>query len=146
MYQSWDKYVPIRRLPVEGSPNLIITRHAAVRARQRGFRPADLAMVESLGSFAGDGILLRKADVEPEIKRLIEQRRVIRRQVAAGALDPAEAEKSDDETGRTIERLRRIEGTYIPSEDGHAVSVYRPCKQKLKRLLQRHRPRRTKRR
>jgi hypothetical protein len=50
--------------------NLTITTHYVVRARQRGYRLEDLAIIERLGTLRADGLLLREKDVAAEIERL----------------------------------------------------------------------------
>jgi hypothetical protein len=62
--------------------NLTITAHYIVRARQRGYRLEDLAIMERLGTLRADGLLLRERDVAPEIERLSMMLRRIRRRRA----------------------------------------------------------------
>ena len=59
--------------------NLSITAHFITRARQRGYRQEDLAIMERFGTLRGDGLLLREKDVAPEIERLSMTLRRIRR-------------------------------------------------------------------
>jgi hypothetical protein len=108
--------------------NLSITAHYIVRARQRGYRLEDLAIMERLGTFRADGLLLREKDVAPEIERLSMTLQRIRRGRANGNF-------SASEIVREIERLRRLRGAFIPIECGHAVSIYRPCSRRLKHII-----------
>jgi hypothetical protein len=119
--------------------NLNITAHYIARARQRGYRPGDLAIMERLGTLAADGLLLREKDVAREIERLSMILRRIRRGRANGNF-------SGPEIVREIERLQRLQGAFIPIECGHAVSIYRPCRRRLKYVLRGgRRPRRDRR-
>jgi len=108
--------------------NLTLTAHYVVRARQRGYRLGDLAIMERLGTLRADGLLLREKDVAPEIERLSMTLRRIRRGRANGNF-------SASEVVREIERLRRLQGAFIPIECGHAVSIYRPCSRRLKHII-----------
>jgi len=117
--------------------NLSITAHFITRARQRGYRQEDLAIMERFGTFQADGLLLREKDVAAEIGHLSMTLRLIRRGGANG---------NASEIARGIERLRRLQGAFIPIECGHAVSIYRPCRRRLKHVLHgRRRPRRDRR-
>ena len=117
--------------------NLSITAHFITRARQRGYRQEDLAIMERFGTLRGDGLLLRKKDVAAEIDHLSVTLRLIRRGGANG---------NASGIARGIERLRRLQGAFIPIECGHAVSIYRPCGRRLKYVLRgRRRPRRDRR-
>jgi hypothetical protein len=119
--------------------NLKLTAHYVARARQRGYRPGDLAIMERLGTFGADGLLVREKDVAREIERLSTTLRRIRRGNANGNF-------SASEIVREIERLRRVRGAFIPIECGHAVSIYRPCRRRLKYVLRGgRRPRRDRR-
>jgi len=118
------------------SSNLIITAHCAARMRQRGYQSADLETIESLGTPSHDGIVLRKKDVEPELERLSMQLKMIRRRgMAFESLVEDGAVSSERDISRRIERARRLIGTFIPLEAGHALSVYRPCERRLKHML-----------
>jgi hypothetical protein len=117
--------------------NLKLTAHYVTRARQRGYRVEDLAIMERFGTFQGDGLLLREKDVAAEIERLSIELQRIRRGTANG---------NASEIVREIERLRRLQGAFIPIERGHAVSIYRPCGRRLKYVLRGgRRPRRDRR-
>jgi hypothetical protein len=115
--------------------NLTITTHFIVRARQRGYRMEDLAIMERLGTLQADGLLLREKDVAPEIERLTMTLRRLRRGRANGNLSAAEIVGDQYEIAREIERLRRLRGAFIPIECGHALSIYRPCGRRMKYAL-----------
>ena len=115
--------------------NLTITSHYLVRARQRGYRPEDLAIIERLGNFGGDGLLVRKKDVAPEIERLSTTLRHIRRRRASAKFQPVEFEVDEGEIARKITQLQRLSGSYIPIESGLALSIYRPSKRRAKHIL-----------
>jgi hypothetical protein len=118
--------------------NLTKTAHSGVRARQRGYRLEDFAIVERLGIFAGDGIFVRKKDVAPEIERLSRVLRHMRREVSRNLHLPgieAEEPKVESKIVQQIERLQRLPGAFIPIESGQALSIYRPCSRRVKRLL-----------
>jgi hypothetical protein len=123
--------------------SITTTAHYVVRARQRGYRLEDLAVMERLGTGAGDGILLRKRDVDDEIKRLSRQLRHIRRRKAVGHLYQAEIEIG---IARQIERLQRLPGAFVPLESGRALSIYRPGRRRLKYIQRGGRRRRPDRR
>jgi hypothetical protein len=108
--------------------NLKITAHYIARVRQRGYRLEDLAIMERLGDFRADGLLLREKDVAREIERLSMTLRRIRQGRANGNF-------SASEIVQEIERLRRLQGAFIPIECGHALSIYRPCRRRLKYVL-----------
>jgi hypothetical protein len=114
--------------------NLTVTAHYLVRARQRGYRLTDLAFIETLGSSRGDGIFLREKDLAPELKRLSASLQRMRKPVKA-RYGRSEIDTQRREIVREIERLERLSGAYIPIEDGHALSIYRPSKRRLKRIL-----------
>ena len=117
--------------------NLSITAHFITRARQRGYRQEDLAIMERFGTLRGDGLLLREKDVAAEIDHLSMTLRLTRRGGANG---------NASEIARGIERLRRLQGAFIPIECGHAVSIYRPCRRRMKYVLRGgRRPRRDRR-
>jgi len=117
--------------------NLSVTAHFITRARQRGYRQEDLAIMERFGTFRGDGLLLREKDVAAEIDHLSMTLRLIRRGGANG---------NASEIAQGIERLRRLQGAFIPIECGHVVSIYRPCRRRMKYVLRGgRRPRRDRR-
>jgi hypothetical protein len=115
--------------------NLSITAHFITRARQRGYRREDLAIIEKFGTFREDGLLLREKDVAAEIDHLSMTLRRIRRSRANGNFSASEIEGEDYEIVREIERLQRLRGAFIPIECGHALSIYRPCRRRLKYVL-----------
>ncbi len=92
-----------------------MTSHAAVRAQQRGYRPADIDLIVSHGSDVQGGILLMKHDVERVAPSLGGSRR------NAPALD----------------RLARLAGSFIPITNGHVLSIYRPGRRRCRRLQSR---------
>jgi len=126
--------------------NLSITAHYIVRARQRGYRREDLAIIEQLAALRADGLLLREKDVAAEIERLNMRRRRIRRGRANGNFGASEIDGEEYEIARKIDRLRRLQGSFIPMECGRAVSIYRPCRRRMKYVLRGgRRPRRDRR-
>jgi hypothetical protein len=125
--------------------NLRLTAHYVTRARQRGYRLEDLAIMEAFGTYCGDGLLLREKDVAAEIERLSRRRRILRA-MANGNLSASEIQGEEYEIVRKIERLQRLAGAFIPIECGHALSIYRPCRRRLKLVLHGgRRPRRNRR-
>ena len=125
-----------------GNPYFIFTAHFAVRSRQRGYRVADFRAVEDVGTFVADGIFVRKRDVEPQIESLTAQLRHLGRKQS----NPAETGPQKCALVQEIERLRRLSGTFVPTEDGAALSIYRPCSRRLKHILRGRRMRRVPRR
>ena len=85
-----------------------ITAHCAQRLRQRGYLAADLETIESLGTWCKDGIILRKRDVEPELKQLAEQLKKTRRLGGAG-----DAGSAETDIIRRTERVRRLIGSLL---------------------------------
>src|SRR6266849_362096 len=100
-----DALVPSCREGTKMEPtNLTITAHYIVRARQRGYRLEDLAIIERFGTLRADGLLLREKDVAPEIERLSMTLRHIRRGRANGNFFSAsEIDGEEYETVREIE-------------------------------------------
>jgi hypothetical protein len=115
--------------------SITITAHYAARARQRGYRSEDLAIMERLATAAEDGILLRTRDVQHEIEWLSSQLRHIRRRKTDERLCQAEIEIGEYEIVQQIERLQRLPGAFVPLENGHALSIYRPSRRRLKHIL-----------
>jgi hypothetical protein len=111
------------------------TSHCLVRARQRGYRPADLGIIETLGNFSGDGLLLRRKDAALELERLTTTLRALRRRRANRKTYRREIEADKHQIVSDIERLQRLQGSFIPIESGQALSIYRPSKRRLQRLL-----------
>lgn len=87
-----------------------LTRHGTERLSQRGYRKADLGLVLREGTPAGNSVLLTDRDVD---ERVAEYRRL-------------------------IDQLERLRGTAVVLAGERVLSVYRPRRRKLKRLL-RHR-------
>lgn len=48
---------------------MTLTRHADTRCRQRGYKSDDLALIRRYGTDTGDGILLRRDDVEAAVRQ-----------------------------------------------------------------------------
>ncbi len=92
-----------------------ISKHAGIRARQRGYRQADISFVIENGTQVPDGYFLREKDAASIIRR---------------------ARLMISNWKYTLEQASRLRGTFVPlvSEAG-AVSIYRPCRRKLKHLL-----------
>jgi hypothetical protein len=124
VYRAKGRLCPNKRSNMRGP---IITAHCAVRARQRGYRHTDFEMVESTGIWMREGIFVRRRDVDSQLHRLSAQLRRKRREGIEG--------NDDREIIRDIERLQRLPGTFIPVDGGHALSIYRPSKRRLKRIL-----------
>jgi hypothetical protein len=118
--------------PVEGqmrsSLKLAITAHLTVRMRQRGYRVDDFATIERLGTDTSGGVLLRKKDVRAELMKLSEERRSIRKHKEPDRY-------AEQEIIRKLESARKLEGTYIPTESGCALSIYRPSSRRMKYIL-----------
>jgi hypothetical protein len=117
---------------VRSSSRMTITAHGAERLRQRGFRQSDFEIVADLGSDLGQGIFLRKKDVKPELRILAKALAEIRRERTG---DPETTGPSEREIIWQMERLLRLVGTYIPTANGCALSIYRPCNRRLKHIL-----------
>ncbi|MBP1885719.1 hypothetical protein J2Z50_004013 [Ensifer mexicanus] len=89
-----------------------ISKHAAIRARQRGYSQDDIRFVIEHGTEVPDGYLLRLKDVRLMLKHNKLSSRLL------------------------MERAMKLAGTFVPiTPDGHAASVYRPCSRKCKHLL-----------
>src|SRR3974390_477376 len=67
-----------RRDAMQRTSKIIITGHCATRMRQRGYRSADLEIVERLGTPSRGGIVLRKKDIEPELNSLSAELKMVR--------------------------------------------------------------------
>jgi hypothetical protein len=116
---------------MRGSARLRITSHVAVRMRQRGYHLRDLDAVENLGTqMENHGILLLKKDAEPELTRLNKELKNLRRQ-------KSRERSAECELIQQIERIRRLvkTTTFIPTANGCALSIYSPCKRRLKYIL-----------
>ena len=95
-------------------PYFIITAHFAVRLRQRGYRVAHFTLVENVGTLVADGIFVRKRDVQPRIEILAAQLR----HRSGKQSNPTENARQKCALVQQIERLRRLSGTFVPTEDG----------------------------
>lgn len=90
----------------------IISKHAAIRARQRGYCQNDIRFVIEHGTEVPEGYLLRRKDV----RSIVEHNKLT--------------------SNVHVERAIRLVGTFVPiTTDGRAASVYRPCSRKCKHLL-----------
>lgn len=87
-----------------------LTRHGTGRLRQRGYRKADLGLVLAVGTPMGNAVVLTDRDVT---QRIAEYRRL-------------------------INQLERLRGSAVVLAGDRVLSVYRPRRSKLRRLL-RHR-------
>src|SRR5260370_39948007 len=96
----------------------IITLHATARAQQRGYRPDDLELIAEYGTLVPEGILLLRRD----IGRVVVQ-------------DGKFTIRADGAARKSVERLGRLVGSYMPTQNGRALSIYRPCKRRLLKLL-----------
>jgi hypothetical protein len=95
-------------LAAEEEPRL--TRHGTERLRQRGYRKADVGLVLALGTPMGNAVVLTDRDVTQRIA----------------------------ECRRLISQLERLRGSAVVLAGDRVLSVYRPRRSKLRRLL-RHR-------
>jgi hypothetical protein len=86
-----------------------LTQHIRIRSSQRGYREGDVDLVTSYGTNTGTGILLEQKDI-----------------------DDAEREFK-----ATVSRLRRLKGTYIPTSEGSAKTIFRASLKQQKRLRRR---------
>jgi len=104
--------------------------------RQRGYRLADVQVVERLGTPSRDGLVLLEKDIKPELERLAKERKLIRNErVAAQNLSSGQGADKERNIARQIQQLRRLAGTFIPVKNGHALSIYRPSARRLKYQL-----------
>jgi hypothetical protein len=87
--------------------NITITGHAAVRMRQRGYSEIDLVLLRQFGVETADGMFMPRKHAA----------------VAASGFR------------RLAERTERLAGSYGVVQGGRLVSMYRPGKEKRKRLL-----------
>ncbi len=120
------------------SSNYRISSHSIVRARQRGYRTGDLEKIEELGTTVSDGILLRSKDIASGIHQLTRRRRNLRaRNTAEDFRDQRRIKQEEANIVKEIDQLRRLQGSYIPVQDGCILSVYRPSRRRLRRMLHR---------
>ncbi len=90
-----------------------ITDHAAGRMRQRGFRATDARIVLENGTPSDDGVVLTRRDVAECIA----------------------------EYRARIAELERLRGAAIFMSEGALVSVYRPSRRKIHRMIRERRSR-----
>ena len=92
--------------------NLILTKHAQRRARQRGFRDSDVAMIlQTATQVAADAYMLTRADAAREIAR----------------------------RKREIQQLERLSGSKIIVQDENVITCYHAHKEEQKRTLRKER-------
>jgi hypothetical protein len=103
---------PAQPPPPAGSGRVVadfgLSRHAEERARQRGYRESDLALIVDHGTPVHDGYVMTPRDV------------------AAFELWAK----------RTAVRMRRLSGSFVAVAESTITSVYRPAKPKRRRLLE----------
>ncbi len=87
--------------------DLHLTRHAEGRIRQRGVRERDLDLMIEHGTLTDDGVLLTRRDVAAAIS----------------------------EHRRAIAQLERLKGTALILDGATVLSVYRPDREKSRRML-----------
>ena len=90
-----------------------LTGHAAERVRQRGFHDSDAEVVFENGTSSDDGVVLTARDV---------------------------AERVSEYRARIAE-LERLRGTAIFLSGGKVLSIYRPGRRKVRRMLREGRSR-----
>lgn len=90
-----------------------VTPHACARVRQRGYRDADVDLVLAYGTEAREGVMLTRADVDRAVARLKNEM-------------------------RCLERLR---GTAVIIKNEAVLTLYRPGKQRWRRLSGKAAPR-----
>ena len=90
-----------------GASGFTLSRHAATRASQRGYRATDLALVAEFGTSTPDGALLLRRDVEQ-----------IRCEVT-----------------RLLARLDRLVGTAVILREETLVSVFRVTRAQRRRMV-----------
>jgi hypothetical protein len=120
---------------MSSTSNLIITRHCAVRAQQRGYQVTDLETVQRIATMAPEGLFVRWRDVNLEIQQLKTRLRRLRQGKKEKTLHSAQIADQEREIVRQIDRLTRLPGTFLPIEDGYALSVYRSSNRREKRVL-----------
>ena len=120
----------------DSTRNFTISGHCARRAAQRGYRATDLDILERIATLAPDGLFVRRRDAEREIKGLESRLRRLR----GSRSTQASVEKA--ELVRRIDRLMRLQGTFLPVSEGGALkTVYRSSPRRTKRVLRDHRQR-----
>jgi hypothetical protein len=86
-----------------------MTRHAEHRFRQRGFKADDMALLEQYGTQQGDGILMRRKDVQEGIRGF----------------------------KKRIADLERLEGTMLVVDGSSVITVQRARRWKERSILRR---------
>ena len=92
---------------VSGARGLALSRHAAARASQRGYRATDLELIAEFGASTPDGALLLRSDVE---------------QIRC-------------EATRLLARLDRLAGTAVTLREETLVSVFRVTRTQRRKML-----------
>ena len=87
---------------------MILSRHATRRMQQRGYRQGDLELIMAIATETPDGLFLGKKETRREIDRLI----------------------------RRIERLKRLQGTFIPTNGETGKSIYMAGRRKTREIQQ----------
>jgi hypothetical protein len=89
-----------------------VTQHAEVRAAQRGYRGVDIELLTERAEQVGQHeFLMTETCVDQQISELRYE----------------------------INRLERLRGSLIVISDAHVVTVYRPCKRRMTRLIRNQR-------
>ena len=84
-----------------------LTRHVQDRVRQRGYRETDLEFIFEHGTEMGDCVVLTSRDVEIERMKL----------------------------KKSLEKLDRLKGSAIVVDGNHVLTVYRPARRRMKKML-----------
>jgi len=90
---------------------LTLTQHAIVRMSQRGIRPNDLELIESIGTEVEGGYLLRQKDFQTLERELKTLRDHARRLVGKRVVQAGDAIVTTYHASRTDER-RLLRGGY----------------------------------
>lgn len=93
--------------PAVGPGGLVLSGHAAMRARQRGYRASDLELVERYGTVTSRGVVLLRSDVE----RLRQNQ------------------------ARLLSRLDRLVGSAVIVRDDTVVSVFRATRMQRRKWV-----------
>lgn len=86
-----------------------LTNHAEYRIRQRGYKSTDLPLIEECGTTTGDGIFLRRQDIQDAIRRR-------KKEIAA---------------------LERLQGTILVLEGENVITIQRARRWKERAALRR---------
>ena len=89
--------------------SLYLTNHVAQRIRQRGLRERDLGLVLECGTTTDEAVFLSKKDVAREVT-------ACRHRIA---------------------QLERLRGTVVFVRESAAVTVFRPDRRQIRRILKR---------